>query len=89
MSLAQSFINPTGEIILHRRKIKPTYFERSLRGRRYISEIFLLGTEIGSRDMFREHTAFFHFKDWSCNSMTYVVEAMLTPRCAWMVRLIP
>lgn len=58
MSLAQSYINPTGEIILHRRKIKPTHVERSLRSRRYISEISIFGTEIGSRDMFREDTAF-------------------------------
>ncbi|KAL9069913.1 MAG: hypothetical protein Q9161_005227 [Pseudevernia consocians] len=30
--IAQSFINPAGEIVLHRRKIKPTHVERSLWG---------------------------------------------------------
>lgn len=30
--VAQSFINPAGEIVLHRRKIKPTHVERSLWG---------------------------------------------------------
>ncbi|KAF6219389.1 hypothetical protein HO133_005215 [Letharia lupina] len=32
MNLAQSFINPAGEIVLHRRKITPTHVERSLWG---------------------------------------------------------
>lgn len=34
--IAQSFINPAGEIVLQRRKITPTHFERSLWGAMYI-----------------------------------------------------
>jgi predicted amidohydrolase len=30
--IAQSFINKNGEIVHHRRKIKPTYFERKIWG---------------------------------------------------------
>ena len=39
MNIAQSFIDPAGEIILHRRKIKPTHVERSLWGGTCISEM--------------------------------------------------
>lgn len=41
MNLAQSFISPTGEIVLHRRKIKPTHVERSVWGGMFISETIL------------------------------------------------
>lgn len=30
--LAQSFINPSGDVVHHRRKLKPTHFERYLFG---------------------------------------------------------